>query len=343
GGPGSCEAYAGVLLDVADRGGVLVAAAGNENDNALGYRPANCALSLTVSSVGPTGEKASYSNYSAALEVSAPGGDFNLRNQTEDGIGSTKGGGTQGHDGTYTYQYSHGTSQAAPHVAGVASLMLSVAPSLTLAQIRDTIQNTARPYPAGTRCASVGDCGPGILDAAAAVSRARQINGRRTNYSALWWRSSESGWGVNLQQQGEILFGTWFTYDSANSATWYVMPEMRRVTDDYFEGVVYATTGVPLHQINNAQASRSVTPVGFAAVQFFNANKAFFAAAVDGSPAIFKQITIQEFGPVPSCDFTSASRAGASNYSDLWWNPAESGWGVNLEHQGDVIFATWFT
>ena len=24
---------------------------------------------------------------------------------------------------------------------------------------------------------------------------------------------------------------------------------------------------------------------------------------------------------------TAASRAGASNYQDLWWNPAESGWG----------------
>ena len=36
----------------------------------------------------------------------------------------------------------------------------------------------------------------------------------------------------------------------------------------------------------------------------------------------------------------------ATNYQDLWWAaPAESesGWGINLTHQGDVIFATWFT
>ena len=34
------------------------------------------------------------------------------------------------------------------------------------------------------------------------------------------------------------------------------------------------------------------------------------------------------------------------NYEGLWWNnPAgsESGWGINLVHQGDTIFATWFT
>src|SRR5262249_38339741 len=34
------------------------------------------------------------------------------------------------------------------------------------------------------------------------------------------------------------------------------------------------------------------------------------------------------------------------NYQGLWWNaPAasESGWGINFAHQGNTIFATWFT
>lgn len=31
------------------------------------------------------------------------------------------------------------------------------------------------------------------------------------------------------------------------------------------------------------------------------------------------------------------------NYTDLWWNAAESGWGINLNHQGGNIFATLFT
>ena len=38
--------------------------------------------------------------------------------------------------------------------------------------------------------------------------------------------------------------------------------------------------------------------------------------------------------------------ATATNYQDIWWNkPAnsESGWGINLNHQSDTIFATWFT
>jgi serine protease len=341
-GPGSCSAYGEVLLDLAERGGVLIAAAGNEDDNALNYRPANCALTLSVSSVGPTGEKASYSNYSSALEVSAPGGDIDLRGQSADRIGSTLGGGTQGHDGTYSYVYSQGTSQAAPHVAGVAALMLAVAPSLALYQIRDTIMRTSRPYPAGTRCAAQGDCGPGIVDAAAAVARAREINGLLSNFSALYYRSSENGWGINFQQQGLILFGTWFTYDSANNGVWYVMPNMRYVGGGYFEGPVYATTGVPLHQINGARATRTVTEVGTAGVFFFNRDRGFFGATVNGS-SLFKQVSVQQFSTLPACGFTAGSRAAATNYSDLWWNAAEDGWGINFAHQGDIIFATWFT
>ncbi len=31
------------------------------------------------------------------------------------------------------------------------------------------------------------------------------------------------------------------------------------------------------------------------------------------------------------------------NYQGLWWNPAESMWGVNFAHQGDQVFATWYT
>jgi hypothetical protein len=42
----------------------------------------------------------------------------------------------------------------------------------------------------------------------------------------------------------------------------------------------------------------------------------------------------------------AAAALPATNYGGLWWNdPAgsESGWGIDFAHQGDVIFATWFT
>lgn len=39
------------------------------------------------------------------------------------------------------------------------------------------------------------------------------------------------------------------------------------------------------------------------------------------------------------CFVTSAN---ASFWSDLWWNPNESGWGLTLTHQDKVIFATLY-
>jgi hypothetical protein len=40
---------------------------------------------------------------------------------------------------------------------------------------------------------------------------------------------------------------------------------------------------------------------------------------------------------------TSANATSFStDYTDLWWNPAENGWGVNVIQQGDTLFATLF-
>jgi hypothetical protein len=58
-----------------------------------------------------------------------------------------------------------------------------------------------------------------------------------------------------------------------------------------------------------------------------------------------KPITRYVFaGPLAVC--TQGGMPGAlPNYDDMWLAapPGEAGWGVNITHQGDVLFATWFT
>src|SRR5258708_33839068 len=39
----------------------------------------------------------------------------------------------------------------------------------------------------------------------------------------------------------------------------------------------------------------------------------------------------------------NASGGAPVSYEGLWLKGDESGWGVNLTHQGTTLFATWFT
>ena len=41
------------------------------------------------------------------------------------------------------------------------------------------------------------------------------------------------------------------------------------------------------------------------------------------------------------CANCNAQSLGTA-FSDLWWNPAESGWGVTVDHQQDAMFLTFF-
>jgi len=41
----------------------------------------------------------------------------------------------------------------------------------------------------------------------------------------------------------------------------------------------------------------------------------------------------------------AAQSVPAANYSDMWWNPNESGWGISIaQHSGtNQVFAVWYT
>ncbi|HUI99255.1 MAG TPA: hypothetical protein VLY46_03420, partial [Usitatibacter sp.] len=59
---------------------------------------------------------------------------------------------------------------------------------------------------------------------------------------------------------------------------------------------------------------------------------------------VTKSITRQPFTTTPpSCQWSAFDRSFSDNMQDLWWNPNESGWGVNIAQHGSTIFATLFT
>ncbi len=164
-----------------------------------------------------------------------------------------------------------------------------------------------------------------------------------TNFSDLWWNPTESGWGINLQHQGDTVFATWFTYDSDGSGMWLVMSNGERVGTSTFQGTLYRTRGTPFNQINGTPAVEfPLQAVGSATLNFSSANAGTFSYTVNGVSGS-KPIQRQVYSTRPTCEFNLANRSSASNYQDLWWNADESGWGVNITHQGEILFATWFT
>src|SRR5690606_27955137 len=159
GGQGSCGSTTQNAINGAvSRGTTVVVAAGNSNMNVSNFTPANCNNVIAVAATDQNGSRASFSNYGAGIDVSAPGV----------GIMSTLNSGSTS-PGSESYASYNGTSMAAPHVAGVVALMQSVAASpLTPAQVESILKSTARPLPGS--CS--GGCGAGIVDAHAAVTAA---------------------------------------------------------------------------------------------------------------------------------------------------------------------------
>ena len=165
------------------------------------------------------------------------------------------------------------------------------------------------------------------------------------NYTDLWWNSpanSESGWGLNINHQGDILFATLFTYDASGAPLWVVMPDGAKQPDGSFTGALYHTSGAPFNANPWNQALTQATQVGTMTLSFDSASTGTLSYTYNGA-AVTKHIMRESFSSsVTTCTATAASRTGATNYQDLWWNPSESGWGMNVTQQGSVAFATLF-
>jgi len=165
------------------------------------------------------------------------------------------------------------------------------------------------------------------------------------NYTDLWWNSpagSESGWGININHQGDILFATLFTYDSTGAPLWLVLARGDKQPDGSYTGAIYTTTGPAFNAVPWNTSNVVATQVGTMTLRFAGNSTGTLTYTYNGI-TVTKQIIREVFGTQPTCTFTTGDRSTATNYQDLWWfGAAESGWGVNVTQQGDVLFATLF-
>jgi serine protease len=136
------------------KGTVIVAAAGNENQNSASY-PARYNHVLGVAAYDAAGEKAEFSNYGAGVDIAAPGGGHGSKIWQE--TINPDGGGSQ-------IIGLQGTSMAAPHVAGVAALVKAVGikdPEAVMQVLQSSVRHVTED--------PLNHYGSGQLDASAAV------------------------------------------------------------------------------------------------------------------------------------------------------------------------------
>lgn len=133
GGSGFCPGSQELVNQLAAKGIVIIASAGNESTSTPQY-PAGLDNVVSVSATTYSDELAYYSNFGSTIDVAAPGGDLSADLDGDgypDGVLSTimtiePGSSEQKSD----YVYFQGTSMASPHIAGVAALMKSVYPEM---------------------------------------------------------------------------------------------------------------------------------------------------------------------------------------------------------------------
>jgi len=309
--------YQNAINEIVAAGAVVVVAAGNENDDVATSSPANCNGVIAVAATNRSGSRASYSNFGSLVKIAAPGGEKTYFSDPN-GVLSTLNNGkvlAQSDD----YQYYDGTSMATPHIAGIVSLMLSVNPGLSSAQILSIIQSTARAFPAGSSC-TTALCGAGIINAAAAVTQSLTTP---VVMAGWWWNPAESGRGFSIEVQGNNLFMAGYLYADDGRATWLTSAGAMSSPTVYNGALQSFGNGQTLTGVYQP-ASLTNSNVGAVSLQFNDPSHA---------------ILTWPGGTIPIERYLYGSGTPAFQpETGWWWNAAESGRGFTIEIQGNTLF-----
>jgi hypothetical protein len=160
--------------------------------------------------------------------------------------------------------------------------------------------------------------------------------------SATWWDPTESGWGLFTIDQGSVIAPGWFTYDLDGEPTWFLVPGAFPQADGSYRGDILRYTGVPYPQ-TVANAANPPTVVGSASLRFDGNDTLEFAYTINGATTA-RTLSRFIYGDRDIvCRASQMPLEQATHYSDLWWSPASSGWGLLVAHVGEALYATWYT
>ena len=162
--------------------------------------------------------------------------------------------------------------------------------------------------------------------------------------SSAWWIPAESGWGLHIFDQGNLLAPTWFTYDLDGEPTWFLIAGARPDGNGNFSGELFRFTGTPFAAISGP-AAQTVTAIGTMGLSYSGETRLRFDYQIGN---LSQTKFLQRF-PFASRDIVcsaspGSSRAGSSNYTDLWSGAGDNaGWGLTLYHFDSSLVAVWYT
>jgi hypothetical protein len=116
-----------------------------------------------------------------------------------------------------------------------------------------------------------------------------------TNFSDYWYVANQSGWGMSVQQQSDVLFVALYVYGTDSKPTWLTATafyQSNSVTGHIvFTGDLYLTNGTYYGATWNP-AALGYTRVGTLTFDATTTNDATLTYTVDGTPVV-KNVTRQ--------------------------------------------------
>lgn len=161
--------------------------------------------------------------------------------------------------------------------------------------------------------------------------------------TGLWWNPAQSGWGIHLTQRRDTVFAAWFTYDVAGNAKWYTSsdcgmspppPCAACLAEALCSGYLYESSGPAFFTGPFVSAGVTTEKVGVMQIRFHDADHASMTWVLASGGVHGVDIQRQLFG--------GSAVSGATDYTDLWFNPLEAGWGLGVTHRAGGMFLTWF-
>ncbi|HVE51503.1 MAG TPA: hypothetical protein VNG69_18015, partial [Casimicrobiaceae bacterium] len=120
------------------------------------------------------------------------------------------------------------------------------------------------------------------------LSGLAQASSTLTNFSDLWWSPNEAGWGLNIAQQSDVMFLTFYVYGRDSQPVWYTallfFQGQQASGAQLYSGAMFRSAG-PSHGGIYDPSRVTTTPVGqaqFLATSINNATVSYQINDVNG-------------------------------------------------------------